>query len=252
MPDFTIKALVELYQTLLKCDYRVASVLDFIKGTRKNKICILRHDVDRNIKNALFMARLENQLGLSASYYFRYPKTFDENILKEIINLGHEPGYHYEVLTKAKGDYKEAARIFRVELEEFKKNVSIYTICAHGSPLSKWDDRKLWEKYDFKNFDIIADASLSFDFNDVLYLTDTGRTWNKAIGKIHDKVDTKFNYEFRNTHEIILALSQSKLPSKIMFNIHPNRWSDNAIKWGIELVGQNIKNLFKHFIARNV
>ena len=249
MLDFTIKTLVELYTSLSRNGYKIITVSDFFQKKYSDKVCILKHDIDRGINNALRLAQREKELNISASYYFRYPQTFNENIIKEICNLNHEIGYHYEVLAKAEGDYEKAIDFFKNELEEFRKIIIIKTICAHGSPLSKWDNKKLWEKYDFKTFSIIGDANVSFDFSGSLYLTDTGRCWNN-IGNIRDRVDTKLNFEFKNTQEIIYVLNQGKMPDKIMLNIHPNRWSANLFNWTIELVSQNIKNLIKEMAIK--
>ena len=40
-------------------------------------------------------------------------------------DLGHEVGYHYEVLSKAKGDYEKAIQMFEQELNEFRKKVDV-------------------------------------------------------------------------------------------------------------------------------
>lgn len=45
----------------------------------------------------------------------------------------------------------------------------------HGSPLSKYDNREIWKKYDFNQF---------------FYLTDTGRRWDGKYA-VRDKVESK-------------------------------------------------------------
>jgi hypothetical protein len=47
------------------------------------------------------MAELEHELGIQSTYYFRFPYTFKPDIIGKIHDLGHEVGYHYEVLSKA-------------------------------------------------------------------------------------------------------------------------------------------------------
>jgi MoaA/NifB/PqqE/SkfB family radical SAM enzyme len=71
-------------------------------------------------ENALKMAELEYALGVTSTYYFRYPYTFIPEIIEQILSLGHEVGYHYEVLAKARGDYGKAIDLFARELEEFQ------------------------------------------------------------------------------------------------------------------------------------
>ena len=57
----------------------------------------------------------------------------------------------------------------------------------HGSPLSRYDNRKLWEKYDYREFGIIGEPYFDIDFNKVLYLTDTGRRWDGEAVSVRDK-----------------------------------------------------------------
>ena len=58
----------------------------------------------------------------------------------------------------------------------------------HGSPLSKYDNKKIWEKYDYRDFGIIGDPSFDIDYDEVFYITDTGRAWNNSNVSIRDKV----------------------------------------------------------------
>ena len=139
---------------------------------------------------------------------------------------------------------------FRLNLEKLRKLYPVKTICMHGSPLSKWDNRDLWEKYDYRDFGIIAEPYFDIDFNDVLYLTDTGRRWNGDSVSVRDKVgenkeerlkikdertsERKKAFEglrFRHTWDIIAAAEKGLLPDKIMINTHPQRWTDNPVEW---------------------
>lgn len=249
MLDFTLKTLTKLYDAFIFGGYKIMPLGDFSKNNKPEKSCILRHDVDRDLGNALKLAETERKMNISASYYFRYPQTFNVKIIDKIYRLGHEIGYHYEVLAATNGDVTAAMDLFKKNLEEFRKNFPVKTICAHGSPFSKWDNKKIWETNKIADFELVAEASLSLDFNEILYLTDTGRNWNINKGNIRDKVNTKLNFKARNTYEVIAALSGHELPDKIMLNIHPNRWNDDFLKWSVELVAQNIKNVGKKILA---
>ena len=57
--------------------------------------------MDRLPGNSLKTALLENNFGIRATYFFRtIPQTFKPEIIKEIADLGHEIGYHYENLSE--------------------------------------------------------------------------------------------------------------------------------------------------------
>jgi hypothetical protein len=135
------------------------------------------------------MANLENRRGIKASYYFRaVDKVYDESIIEKIVSLGHEVSYHYEDLSLCKGNYELAINNFELNLKKLRQFYPVKTICAHGSPLSKYDNKKIWEKYDYRDYGIIADPSFDIDFDEVFYITDTGRSWNNSNVSVRDKV----------------------------------------------------------------
>ena len=250
--DFSLRKLTRLYSTILSSNYEIITFSDYLQKNYKDKAVILRHDVDRQVKNALKIARLEQELGIRASYYFRYRKrVFKPGIIKEISSLGHEIGYHYEVLAKTRGRLEKAIELFKKELEQFGKNtaINVKTICMHGSPLSKWDNRKLWEKYSYKELELLGEPYFDIDFTRVFYITDTGRKWNSSKFNLRDKVETPFKFDFKNTDEIRDAFKNNRLPVIIMINIHPHRWQGNHFLWVKELVFQNLKNVVKVFFV---
>ena len=108
MRDFTLEKYEELCLTLLNSNYTPLTVYSYLilsclggQKNNNNKLVVLRHDIDRRPMNALQMAELEHELGIQSTYYFRFPYTFKPDIIGKINDLGHEVGYHYEVLSKA-------------------------------------------------------------------------------------------------------------------------------------------------------
>jgi hypothetical protein len=181
------------------------------QGTRNNKqpFIILRHDVDLLPGNSLAFAHIQHEMGIKGSYYFRaVPESWDDGIIKEIASLGHEIGYHYENLTTCNGDMKAAIQDFALHLGNLSKLAPVSTICMHGSPQSKWDSKDLWKEYDYHDFGIIGEPYFDMDFDDVFYLTDTGRRWDGWKVSVRDKVPQqerwiKEGLVFRSTGEII-------------------------------------------------
>jgi len=233
MRDFTIKKYTKLLKALLNRGFFLVSFEMFLEKLMENVI-ILRHDVDNFPENSLRTARIEHDLGIKGTYYFRSVSgSFDKKIIRQIAHLGHEVGYHYENLSEISKKYKvsskkgrlenktnglndevtsrrrkrKAGRLegengrleeknywkverseipkakrcgngstikrksvddiplwvwekaienFRVNLEKFRKIYPVKKICMHGSPLSKYDNRLLWEKYDYRDFGIIG------------------------------------------------------------------------------------------------
>ena len=138
--DFTLDKYEELLQALE--DFEIFTVLSYLEERPKKNFVILRHDIDRKPINALRMAELENQREIKSTYYFRSTNdVFKPEIIRRIHGLGHEIGYHYETLSKTKGDYEEAIKVFEFQLNEFRKLCEVKTIAMHGSPLSKYDNK---------------------------------------------------------------------------------------------------------------
>lgn len=253
--------------------------------------------------------------------------------MEEIAKLGHEIGYHYEDVDlaskkiKVKSKKNEERLIdpayvsFCRNLEMLRKNFDIKTICMHGSPFSKFDNRIIWGKYDYKKLGLIGEPYFDFDWNIWGYLTDTGRRWNGNMVSVRDRVERrKVEFGDRNsevvrcesedtvysiltahisfsevdetrysikghkseverqksvaTRQSTINIRQSSignlklvgqinyfkttkniinnidmLPDKVMFTIHPERWTDNIYDWMKQLVLQNIKNVAKRFIT---
>ncbi|HCY00264.1 MAG TPA: hypothetical protein DG754_09020, partial [Bacteroidales bacterium] len=67
---------------------------------------------------------------------------------------------------------------FCENLDEFRQIADVKTICMHGSPRSKYDNRDIWTKYNYKELGIIGEPYFDLNFDDFFYLTDTGRRWD--------------------------------------------------------------------------
>jgi hypothetical protein len=232
--------------------YRLTSFEDFmLNKNRDEKVFILRHDVDKLPENSLRTAELQHQLGVKGTYYFRIVKeSFHPRVIEKIAALGHEIGYHYEDVALQHGDLEQALQKFLQHLELIRKFYPVKTICMHGSPLSKWDNRLLWAKYNYRNLGIIGEPYLDIDFNKVLYITDTGRSWNKSEVSVRDKVNTSFQFRFHSTRDIIHHFRNHLMPEYVMQNIHPQRWTDDLFPWVKELLFQNVKNVVKSVLAK--
>jgi hypothetical protein len=250
--DFTYHIYSRLIDSLKNSGYASLPFIDYILNQSVFERCVvLRHDVDRLPKNALRIAHLENRLGIKASYYFRIVKeSYDENIIRQIIDMGHEVGYHYENLSLCRGNYELSIMNFKLNLEKFRKIYPVKTICMHGSPFSKYDNKKIWEKYDYRVYGIIAEPYFDIDYDEVFYITDTGRSWNHSDASLRDKVNSKFDIQIKNTHHLIEKIQNNELPEKIMINVHPQRWNDQGFNWYKELVVQNFKNVIKRYLIK--
>jgi len=252
MRDFTLEMYKILLTELIKTKYKFITFAEFIQNnTNTGKIIILRHDVDRLPEQALKMAEIEHEMGVKTTYYFRcQPNGFEMNFIKDIAALGYEIGYHYETMDSSRGNIENAFNEFKKNLEKLRKLVPVSTICMHGSPRSKFNNRDLWSKYDYRDFEIIGEPYFDLDYNMVLYLTDTGRCWNGNSVSLRDKIVSASGlhrqYLFKHTTDVIDAVKAGRFPNQSMLTVHPQRWTDNYVLWIKELVWQKTKNPLKY------
>jgi hypothetical protein len=253
--DFTIKKYKHLIAALLKTGYSFQPFTDFLTSP-KEKVIILRHDVDLLPLNSLEFAKIQYEFDINGSFYFRsVPESWDVRVIMEISGLGHEIGYHYECLTTTNGDIVAGIKDFERNLNELRKLAPVSTICMHGSPRSKWDSKDLWKHYNYRDFGIIGEPYFDVNFDEVFYLTDTGRCWDGWKVSVRDKVPKqeewiKQGLVFRTTDDIIRAANENRLPDKIMMTFHPQRWTNAPLQWMKELVMQRVKNVAKGILVK--
>lgn len=260
--DFTYTVLQQLYEALQQQGYQFLPYKEFylLKKVDLHKVVCLRHDVDDRYLHSLHVAKMQSQMGIKGTFYFRsIPQSFNETVIKEIAALGHEIGYHYETMDTEGGNVTKAYEEFKFQLERFRQLVPITTACMHGSPLSKYDNRDLWKHYQYQDLGLIAEPYFDTDFNAIFYLTDTGRRWDGQAVSVRDKAMAErpvtnpqfLNLSFHSTFDIIERLNAGKLPNHILFTFHPQRWTNESVLWWHELIMQGIKNTVKRFIVRS-
>jgi hypothetical protein len=202
----------------------------------------LRHDVDRKVDRALDMARVEHELGLVASYYFRVPYTFDVDVIRAIEGLRHEVGYHYENLSENDGDVEKALVDFSEKLEQLRTVATITTCCMHGSPMKPYDNRDLWRdpaRHELltERFGMLGELYLDIDYTDVAYITDTGRNWTSGRANRRDHVSSSVPASFGSGEELLAYFENDPHP-RLVFQVHPERWTDSrvghAAQWALD------------------
>jgi predicted peroxiredoxin len=112
----------------------------------KTKNIFIRHDVDHDPFLALEMAKIEAELGICSTYYFLTTDTFFAKKLwkkkrkeyleavKQIQDLGHEVGLHYDFF----GDYYSKGKQPKENLQEImtafaNAGIKMYGCASHGS-----------------------------------------------------------------------------------------------------------------------
>jgi hypothetical protein len=115
----------------------VVPLRDFARGLGD---LALRHDVDDRLDSALALARLEHERGLRTTYfvlhsapYYSRPNLLDS--LRELESLGHEVGWHNDLVTLALVHGVDPGPYLREELERLRGGeIDVVGVAAHGSP----------------------------------------------------------------------------------------------------------------------
>ncbi len=269
MKDFTLTTYRKLLIAVKEAGYAFFTFEEWCDGKAEGRYVILRHDVDLKAAHSLATANIENELGIRATYYFRVvPESNQPEIIKAIAGLRHEIGYHYEDLSLFNGDEDKALEHFKAQLVHFRQFYPVRTICMHGSPTSKWDNRNLWKTNSYRDLGIIGEPYFDFLIQDnVFYLTDTARMWDGDKYNIRDKIsqqsavnsqqlsskqlnNSTAQPDIHSTFDFINWLQQKSDQNIIMITTHPQRWTDKQSEWIMEFIFQSLKNIIKRWISR--
>ncbi|MBK8845471.1 MAG: hypothetical protein IPO27_02490 [Bacteroidetes bacterium] len=98
--DFTTNEFRKLIQALKAKSYTFRGFADFAKT---EQFVLWRHDIDFSPQRALACAKIENSEGVKGTYFLHLHSEYYNlleknvfNIIKEIIELGHDIGVHFD------------------------------------------------------------------------------------------------------------------------------------------------------------
>lgn len=177
--EFTYEAYIELISLLKRNNYTFSKYTNFNKI---NKPVILRHDVDISLEKALDMAKLEFQNGVSSTYFVLLSTNFynifskeSNEILFEIMDLGHEVGLHFDEKRYEIKDEEDLEKYIQYEKDVLEKalNKEVNMVSMHRP--SKWI---LENDIQFKS--IINTYSIEF-LHHFKYVSDSRMHWREDI-----------------------------------------------------------------------
>ena len=220
---FLLRDYVELLLALQNKGYSLGPVKDYFLGYTPPFI-FLRHDVDRFSARALNMATAERCIGVTSTYYFRSGSggEFPCEHIMSIASMGHEIGFHYESVTRDRGDRGYAVELFEKDLASLRRIADVKTVAAHGSPLSKFCSMGYSATMDLERLELLGEPGVGFDFSKVLYVTDTGGVFGSS-NNLRDWSNGRNLGKPVTPWELGVMLRPRSEPS-VLVNSHPERW----------------------------
>jgi len=173
LKKFTYDVYIDFLK-LLRSKYRIVT---FSEASEANcPYVIMRHDVDASLDAALTMAKIETGLNIRSTYFVLFShklynllETDSLRTLREISELGHEIGLHYD-LEAYEGYHRDLKETLEDEARLLEKllNKRVVSIACHNpSTLKSGDPFKNIPKY------INAYNPSLYD----LYVSDSCRAW---------------------------------------------------------------------------
>ena len=168
-----------MIELLKNTGYKICLYDELAEG----KQCILRHDIDFDIKKSLELAKLECKLGVKSTYFVLLKTDFYNplskksiDMLREIIELGHCIGLHFD-----EKSYDDSCDIVKAITNECSilgqaLNYPIKVVSMHRP-----SKKTLESNYVING--IINSYSLAF-FKGYKYISDSRRCWRENIFEI--------------------------------------------------------------------
>ena len=172
--DFLMPSRLPAYRALLEAALEAGYAIVSVEGAwaaieagrldPAGRTLVLRHDIDTGPLTAGAMWRIERDLGVGSSYYFRL-STLDLGLMAEIAAGGSEASYHYEELATVAKRHRprttaaalalvpEAQDRFRHNLERLRGQTGLpfRTVASHGDFVNR--------KLGLMNWTILADPA---------------------------------------------------------------------------------------------
>ena len=178
--QFTYRDYIQMIDVLKSKEYTFAN---YHNSDNYDKAVILRHDVDTSIDKALKIAEIEYNEGVKSTFFILLATKFYNiaekdtlKMIKEISNLGHEIGLHFDEANYCSDNTEEL--IFRevdVMSKLIERNVNVVSM-HRPSKKTLAADYKLQGK-------IINSYGKKF-FNEYKYVSDSRHRWRENVTEV--------------------------------------------------------------------
>jgi hypothetical protein len=215
---------------------RVVPLRSFARGEGD---LALRHDVDSRLASALELARLEHERGLHATYFVLHTAPYwnDADLLprlRDLQELGHEIGFHNDLVTLQRVEGVDAGTYLRVAIEHLRSGgIDVVGAAAHGSP---WCHRLgFHNNYVFAGWDEPVPGFPSTEVPEKLDPSEFGLEY-EAYHVPHDVYFSDSSFvDGRRSHPADLELRPDQ---RTIVLVHPCHWDASAAAKAHRLVSR--------------
>jgi hypothetical protein len=204
--DFTFESYQKLLQLLIDNHYFFSF---YENWDQYDKCVILRHDIDQSPMAALQFAELESAMQIHSTYFVLLTSDFynvfskmNISFLKNIVNLGHEIGLHFDEM-----QYPNAAGNPDLVCEQIKHEANILSDALNTdiTTVSMHRPSKETLNADLHIPGIINSYGKEF-FNEFKYLSDSRLHWREPV------LDIVKSNQYKKLHILTHAFSYNEKP----------------------------------------
>ena len=183
--EFTYKHYRECLELALQEKYSFLTFREADLAVEKRRTVFMRHDIDANGElehNVRIISGIESELGIRSTYFLRVHARYNllcfrnYNVIKELIDMGHEIGLHlesdYAGLTNA--PLEELIVRDRELLQSYFK-IDIVSMSQHS-----YGKTGGIPKMNLQKLGIYNDAYDDFFFNAAKYISDSASNWREG------------------------------------------------------------------------
>lgn len=180
--EFTYAAYRNLIAILKQNAYQFCGYFDH---TAQDKRVIMRHDIDYCLERSVKMAQIENEEGIGSTYFVLLKTDFynpaskrTNDLIREIKNLGHEVGLHFDETVYADCDAEKLPEMIQKEAD------ILADIC--GFPIRCFSMHRPNQVTLEKSLEVpgLVNAYGREFFHEFKYLSDSRRNWREPVEDI--------------------------------------------------------------------
>jgi len=224
--NFTFNNIKKQYQLAINKGYKIIRCIDYIdykKNKSKEKIIVNRVDIDISVKKAAVLGSIFREFGIKASFFIRLhapeynPFSFENyRIIKELIQEGHEIGYHSEVVDQSVIWNENPEKNLKRDIDVINRilNIEIKGVTSHGG-MTELNNLDFWKNRNPSDFGLLYegyDKSPEFNlFNESFYISDSEWIRWKCYdkGKLRKGDFRSFGEHVKDDHPLIYLLIHS-------------------------------------------